>query len=172
MKTKSKKQEELDKGRKMLQKSQAVLLLDFSKVKTADLRGLRRELKKNQSSMLVIKKRLLGLLFKEKNLELPAGDIKVSLGTVFASDLEAAAGSVYRFFVGLEKDKKLESAKAKLLGGYDFAKQEFIPAERAVFIGQLPPREVLLAKLLGILAAPIRSFLYVLSEKSKQTTPG
>lgn len=168
MKTKSQKQEELDRGRKLLAKSQAVLLIDFGKVKNADLRKLREELKKAGSPMLVIKKRLLGLLFKEKNLELPVGDMKAPLGTVFAADLEEAAGSVYRFFAGLEKDKKVEAAKAKLLGGYDLGKKEFIPAEQAVFIGQLPPREVLLAQLLGMLAAPIRSFLYVLDQKSKQ----
>jgi large subunit ribosomal protein L10 len=170
MKTKSQKQEELDKGRELLEKSQAVLLIDFGKVKTADLRNLRRELKKSGNPLFVIKKRLLGLIFKEKNLELPVGGVKAPMGAVFASNLEEAAGSVYRFFKGLEKDKKVEAAGAKMVGGYDLMKKEFIPAEQAVFIGQLPPREALLAQLLGMLAAPIRSFLYVLSEKSKQVT--
>jgi hypothetical protein len=40
-------------------------------------------------------------------------------------------------------------------------------AEDVVYIGKLPPREVVLAQLLGMLAAPIRSFLYILDEKSK-----
>ena len=66
MKTKAQKQEELDKGRTLLGKSQAVLLVDFSKVKTSALRSLRQELKNNQSPMLVIKKRLLSILLKEK----------------------------------------------------------------------------------------------------------
>lgn len=174
MKTKSQKQEEMDKGRKLLDGSQAVLLVDFSKIKTADLRKLRQELKKSGSPMLVIKKRLLGLLFKEKNLELPVGDIKAPVGTIFvasppAGGLEEAAGFVYRFFKGLEAEKKIEAVKVKMLGGYDLAKKEFIPAEQALFIGQLPPREVLLAQLLGMIAAPIRSFLYVLDQKAKQT---
>ena len=43
-----------------------------------------------------------------------------------------------------------------------------IDAAQVVFIGNLPPREVLLAQLLGMIAAPIRSFLYVLDQKSKQ----
>ncbi len=169
MKTKAQKTEELDKGRKMLQKCKAVLLVDFSQIKTADLRTLRQELKKNESPMLVIKKRLLGVLFKEKNLELPTGDMKAPMGTVFASDLESAAGFVYRFFKGLETEKKLESGRAKILGGYNLDKSEFIPAELLITIGSLPAREVLLAQLLGMLAAPIRSFLYVLDQKAKQT---
>lgn len=169
MKTKSQKRAEMEKGRRLLEASRAVLLFDFGEVKTADLRRLREALKKSGGSVLVIKKRLLGLLFKEKNLELSLGDIKVPLGAVFASNLEEAAGLIYRFFVDLEKDKKVGAAKVKLLGGYDLAKKEFIPAEQAVFIGQLPPREVLLAQLIGMLAAPIRSLLYLLSERSKQT---
>lgn len=168
MKTKAQKTEELDKGRKMLEKSKAVLLVDFSKIKTADLRILRQELKKNESPMLVIKKRLLGVLFKEKNLELPMGGMKAPLGTVFASDLESAAGFVYRFFKRLETEKKLESGQAKILGGYNLDASEFIPAGRLITIGSLPAREVLLAQLLGMLAAPIRSFLYVLDQKAKQ----
>ena len=172
MKTKAQKQEERDKGRTLLGKSQAVLLVDFSKVKTSALRSLRQELKNNQSPMLVIKKRLLSILLKEKGLssdELRAsGGMKAPLGTIFASNLEQAAGFVYRFFAALEKEKKVDSAKVKLLGGYDLSKNEFIPAERAVFIGQLPPREVLLAQLLYMLAAPIRSFLYVLDQRAKK----
>lgn len=158
-----------------MEKSRGLFLFDFSGVKTAELRKLRQELKKSGNPMLVIKKRLLGLLFREKGLELPLGDMKTPTGTVFvtspsAGGLEEVAGSVYRFFAGLEKDKKIKAAKAKFLGGCDLEKKELIPAEQVVLIGQLPPREVLLAQLLGILAAPIRSFLYLLSEKSKQTT--
>jgi ribosomal protein L10 len=36
-----------------------------------------------------------------------------------------------------------------------------------VAIGKLPPRDVLLAQFLGMLSAPIRSFLYVLDQKAK-----
>ena len=34
-------------------------------------------------------------------------------------------------------------------------------------IGKLPSREVLLAQVAGMLAAPIKMFLYVLNEKAK-----
>lgn len=168
MKTKSQKQEELNKGRNLMEKSRAVFLIDFSKIKTADLRSLRRELKKASSPMLVFKKRLLGILFKEKGLELPIGNIKAPTAGVFASNLEEAAGFIYRFFKNLEKEKKVESVNTKIIGGYDLERKEFISTDRVIFIGQIPPREVLLAQLLGMLAAPIRSFLYILDQKSKQ----
>ena len=45
-----------------------------------------------------------------------------------------------------------------------------VPAEFLVMrVGTLPTREVLLAQFLGMLAAPVRSFLYLLDQKSKQT---
>ena len=172
MKSRNQKQAELDKARELLLKSEAVLLVDFSKVKTADLRNLRKELKGAANPFLVIKKRLLGLLLKEKGMELQGGDFKVPTGAVFASSLEAAAGSVYRFFAGLEKEKKIDPSVdgVKILGGFDIKTKEFVPAERIVFIGGLPPREIILGQLLYMLASPIRSFLYVLDQKSKQTT--
>ena len=36
-------------------------------------------------------------------------------------------------------------------------------------IGQLPSREILLGRVVGMLVSPIRMFLYVLDQKSKQT---
>src|SRR3989344_1380456 len=91
MKTKAQKQVELDEARELLLKSEAVLLVDFSKVKTADLRNLRKELKGAANPFLVIKKRLLGLLLKEKGMELQGGDFKVATGAAFASSLASAA---------------------------------------------------------------------------------
>ncbi len=171
MKTKAQKNEELTKGRELLKQSQAVLLMDFSKVKTADLKKLRQELKAAGNPLLVIKKRLLGVLLKDHAMEFQGGDFKAPVGAVFATSLEAAASSVYKFFSGLEKDKKLDvSASVKILGGYDLVMKTQIPQERLVMIGKLPSREVLLAQLLGMLAAPIRSFLYVLDQKSKVET--
>jgi hypothetical protein len=55
----------------------------------------------------------------------------------------------------------------KILAGYDIGNNVAIDAEQLIYIGKLPPREVVLAQLLGMLAAPIRSFLYILDEKSK-----
>ncbi len=168
MKTKVQKHGELEKARTMLESAQAVLLLDFSNVKTADLQGLRRELKNAGSPMRIIKKRLLGLLLKEKGIEFQTRNYQAPAAVVFAADLEAAAQSAYRFLRALETEKKITASSAKILGGFEMAGTRVIPAEELVAIGKLPPREVLLGQLLGMLAAPIRSFLYVLDQKAKQ----
>ena len=170
MKSKAQKQLELKQGQELYEKSDALVFVDCSEVKTVDLRNLRQELKKSGNPFLVIKKRLLGLILKEKGLEFKSSEFKTSVGTVFVSNLENAAASIYKFFKGLEINKKIDvKAAEKILGGYDLKEKSTIDAARIAFIGQLPPREVLLAQLLGMIAAPIKSLLYVLKEKSQRS---
>ena len=142
-----------------------------TKVSAEDTRKLRIELKKSGASFLVIKKRLLGLLLKEKGIAANLGQFKMSVGTIFSEgDLEKAAGPAYKFFStlavpeGAAKDVWVKH----LLGGYDTKSSALMDGQQVIYIGKLPPREVLLAQLLGMLNAPIRSFVYVLDKKAKQ----
>ncbi len=170
MKTKVQKTEELTRAKVLLEKSRALIFADFSKITAEDTRKLRTELKKSGANFLVIKKRLLGLLLKEKGIDADLTKFKMSVGTIFAEgDIEKAAGPAYQFFSKLDvpeggaKDVWIKH----LLGGYDTKSGTAIDAQQVIYIGKLPPREVLLAQLLGMLTAPIRSFMYVLDQKSK-----
>jgi len=161
MKTKSQKSEELEKGKDLLAKSEFLVFTDFTKVGAEDLRRFRMELRKVGAGFLVIKKRLLGILLKGHSADFDMKKNKLSLGTVFAPDIEKSAGTVYKFF------KELKVEKEKILGGYDLKQKAEMSPAVVLAIGQLPPREVLLSQLLGMIAAPIQSLLYVLSERSK-----
>jgi large subunit ribosomal protein L10 len=172
MKTKVQKQVELDEARKLLEKSHALVFTDFTKITAENVRRFRRDLSKVDAEFLVIKKRLLSILLKEKGIDVDLTKFKISVGTIFSrGDIEKISGPVFTFFSKLD----ISEGGAKdvwvkhLLGGYDFAKKEPFDSAQVVYIGKLPPREVILAQLLGILSAPIRSFLYVLDQKSKQT---
>ena len=170
MKTKAQKGEELKKAKILLDKSHALIFADFTKISAEDMRRFRNELKKNGANFLVIKKRLLSLLFMERGIDADLKQFKISVGTVFSEKgVDMVAGPAFKFFSGLEVpeggDKQMWVKH--LLGGYDVAGNAAVDAAQVVFIGKLPPREVLLAQLLGMLAAPIRSFLYLLDQKSK-----
>jgi large subunit ribosomal protein L10 len=170
MKTKAQKSEELKKAKVLLEKSRALVFADFSKVTAEDVRKLRGELRKSGASFLVIKKRLLGLLLKEKGINADLKQFKISVGTIFAEgDIEKAASPAYKFFSTLAvPDGGAKDVWVKhLLGGYDMKSAALVDAQQIVYIGKLPPREVVLAQLLGMLTAPIRSLLYVLDQKSK-----
>jgi large subunit ribosomal protein L10 len=173
MKTKAQKQEELKKGKELLEKAKILVFTDFTKVKAEDLRRMRRELKKAGANFLVIKKRLLGLLLKEHGVNFDTKQFKLSIGTVFSGrDLEKISGPLYKFFSvlevpeGMEKDLWLKH----ILGGYDLENNNLIDAAQIIAIGKLPPREVLLGQLLGVLAAPLRSLMYLLDQKAKRST--
>ena len=171
MKTKVQKGEELKKAKALLEKSHALIFADFSKITAEDVRKLRIELKKSGANFLVIKKRLLGLLLKEKGItDVNLNQFKTSVGTIFAEEnIEGAAGLAYKFFSTLAvldggaKDMWIKH----LLGGYDVKSGALVDSAQIIYIGKLPPREVLLGQLLGMLSAPIRSFLYILDQKAK-----
>lgn len=172
MKSKAQKQEELNEARELLEKSSALVFADFTKITAENIRKFRRELKGANADFLVIKKRLLGILFKEEGIDIDLKQFKISVGTIFSrGDIEEIAGPVFTFFSKLEVPEggAKDMWAQHLLGGYDLAKKEPLDGTQLVFIGKLPPREIVLAQLLGILSAPIRSFLYVLDQKAKQT---
>ena len=172
MKTKAQKGEEMKRAKALLDKSGSLIFTDFTKVSAEDVRKLRMELKKSGAKFLVIKKRLLGLLLKEKGIDANLGQFKVSVGTVFSEGgADVAAGPTYRFFSGLEVPEggAKDMWTTKILGGYDVTGNAHIDAKTMVAIGKLPPREVHLAQLLGVMAGPIRAFLYILDEKSKKS---
>lgn len=171
MKTKVQKNEELKKVKALLANSKSLVFADFSKVTAENLRKLRGELRKSGAGFVVIKKRLLAIVLKEKGIDADLGQFKTSVGTIFADgSFETAAGPAYQFFSKLEvpeggaKDMWVKH----LLAGYDVTANAAVAAQQIVFIGKLPPREVLLAQFLGMLSAPIRSFLYVLDQKAKK----
>jgi large subunit ribosomal protein L10 len=164
MKTKQQKKEQIEKGGSLLKDSKVLIFTDFSKLPAEDMRKLRREILPTGAKLFVIKKRLLGVLMKQNGYDIDLSKYKMSVGTVFSPvSLEEVSGPVYKFFKGMKLEKE------KVLGGYDVAAKSFIEPATIAFIGELPPREVLLGQLLGMLSSPIRSFLYVLDQKSKQT---
>jgi large subunit ribosomal protein L10 len=172
MKTKSQKTEELAHAKTLLDKSQALIFTDFTKVTAENMRRFRRELEKAGAHFLVIKKRLLGILLKERGIAADLKQFKVSVGTIFSEGgIDKVAGPAFNFFSKLEVpeggDKQMWVKH--ILSGQDLAKAAPLDAAQVVYIGKLPPREVLLAQLLGTMAGPIRSFLYLLDQKSKQT---
>ena len=170
MKTRAQKETELANARELFEKSEALIFADFTKITAENLRKLRIELKKSGANFLVIKKRILGILLKEKGIDVDLKQFKTSVGTIFSEvDTEHIAGPAYKFFSGMEvpEGQAKDVWIKKILAGYNLVAKAPMNAEEIIYIGKLPPREVVLAQLLGMLAAPIRSFLYVLDEKSK-----
>lgn len=164
MKTKAQKAEQIEKGSDLLDKSQSMVFTDFSQLPAEKVRELRRQLNESGAKMFVIKKRLLNILMKQKGLDFDLSRFKFSVGTIFSPDgIDSSSSTVYKFFKELKEEDK------KILGGYDLSKKQFVEPSEVLMLGSLPPREVLLAQVLSMFVAPLRGFMYVLDQKSKQS---
>jgi len=164
MKSKTQKAKELEKGKELLERSRALLFFDYASVSTKDFTQLKRAVSALGGRVMVVKKRLLSILLKERGISWDSGAYKVPAATVFAPDVEKTSATLLKFLSGLNP----EYPKQKILGGYNLVTNEAIVGEMIRFIGELPPREVLITQLAGIIAAPIRSLLYLLQERSKK----
>ncbi len=165
MKTKEQKKEQIELGIKHLDKNETVLFTDFTGLNANDLNALRRAVKELGGKMIVMKKRLLKLSLASKGIEFDSKQFEGQAGVIFSpKDIVETSGVVYKF-------GKPFIAKSifKMLGGLHIGEKRFVSAEEVLMLGQLPPREVLLGQLVGMIAAPIRSFMFVLDQKAKQS---
>lgn len=170
MKTKARKKEDVKAAGELAAKSQTLLFADFAKISAEDLRALRRTVKTAGGEMKVIKKRLMNVLFKEKGIDYDLRQFDGPVGTIFAEEgLDKIGAPVLKFFQSLGADAKgREESVKKILGAYDLAANTAVPRETVMAIAQLPPREVLLAQLMGQLQAPLQAFMYLLQQKAGQ----
>ena len=163
MKTKSQKQEALKEAQKLLDESGNVIFVDFTGTSVEDIRMLRRTLKGMDAKMKVIKKRLLRVALEKKGIDFNPEQFESQVASIFSDkDLSEIAPPIFKFF----KDK--EKKGFNILGAYDLSGKSFVDEAMTKMIGQLPPREVLLGQFVGMLAAPIRMFLYVLDQSRQQ----
>ena len=162
MKTKAQKVQQIEEGAKDLKTSQSVVITDFTGLTANEINSLRKQVYALGGSMSVIKKRLLKYVFEKEGMEFEPKSFEGQTGVVFSpKDMVDTAGVVFKFS---KQNKNL-----KILGGYEVGEKKFIVAEDVSRIGQLPSREVLLGQLVYMLGSPIRSFLFVLNDKSKKT---
>lgn len=164
MLTKAQKTVEIEEGKKLLKENQTMVFLDLKGVDAETTKQLRRLVRAEGGTMKVLKKRLLRVAMKDAGFDFDPEQFESQLATVFVpKDISEIAGPIYSFL----KKNVLIKDKQSILGGFDLVAKNFLDAPMVNQIGQLPSREVLLGQVVGVLAAPIRALLYVLSEKSK-----
>jgi ribosomal protein L10 len=166
MKSKIQKQNELKKSREMAKTSPFLVVVDISKIGNKYLELLRRELKKANANMIVLKKRLLNILTKEYGFEFNFDDLKAPIASVFGKDIETISGLTYKFLKSLEKEKIADAGK--MLVGFDFKDKKVLDKNSIQLIGSLPPKEVLISQVVWSIASPFSSLLFILNEQSKK----
>ncbi len=154
----------------LFSRSNAVILTDYRGLTVADISQLRRKLQETQGEYHVTQNRLLKLGLRKAELPVPEDLLKGPTATGFCFEEVPAVAKV---LVGFSKESKILVIKGGILG------DRVISADEVTSLAELPPREILLAQVLGTIQWPaggitravaggIRSLLYVLKARVEQ----
>ena len=154
----------------LFSRSNAVILTGYRGLTMADINQLRRKLQGAQSEYHVTQNRLLKLGLKEADLPVPEDLLKGPTATGFCFE---EAPTAAKMLVEFSKESKFLVIKGGILG------DRIISADEVISLAELPPREILLAQVLGTIQGPaggitravagsIRSVLYVLKARIEQ----
>lgn len=154
----------------LFSRTRAAILTDYRGLTMAEINQLRNKLRETQSEYHVTKNRLVKLALKEAGLPVPEDLLEGPTATSFCFEEVPAVAKV---LVNYSKESKTLVIKGGLLG------DRIISADQVTALAELPPREILLAHVLGTIQAPasgvaralagsIRSILYVLKARVEQ----
>jgi large subunit ribosomal protein L10 len=140
--------------KKALSKSSCAFLMCYSGVKSADMGELRKELKQLGASVFVTRNTLAKITLQDIKLEKISDFLEGPTAFIY-SDADAAvvAKTLHRFSQTHES--------VRLRGG--FLKESILDDKQFKELASLPSREVLYAKLLGTLNAPLNNLVFILN---------
>ncbi len=128
-----------------LQQSQGIILADYLGLSVDDMGRIRHAMRPIGGKLQVVKNRLMALALKEVEMSLPEEWL---IGPTVVSFCHDEVPPVAKALKGMAKDLGALRVKGGLVG------TDVISAEQVRIIADLPPREVLLAHVLGTINAP------------------
>ncbi|MGD9145649.1 MAG: 50S ribosomal protein L10 [Anaerolineae bacterium] len=157
-----------------MSRSQALILADYRGLTVSHMTDLRRKLREADGQFQVVKNSLLRLALEQSGLPVPE---QVMEGPVAVGYCFDEAPPVAKTFMDFAKESDILKIKGAILGS------NILDVEGVKGLADLPPREVLLAQLLGAvqgpmsslastLAAPMRELVQVLQARAEQGTDG
>ncbi len=159
--TKQQKTKQIKDVKEKLSKQKSVIFVDFSKVSSKDMFGLRRALKEAGCNLKIAKKTLIRIAFGQSNISFwnkMKSIIPGQLALVFGIEDEIAPARISNKFAR-------EHENFKILGG--IFENRFIDREKVLALANLPSREELLQNIVGVIASPLSGFVTVLQGNIK-----
>ena len=159
MSNKTAKQQIVEEIKEKISNAKSVVLLNYTGLTVEQDNKVRNAFRKENGEYKVYKNRLINLAFKDLNIE---GFDKVLEGnTSLAFSYEDEVGAP-RIAYNAMKDIKALSAKGGIVNG------KAVELSYIEKLSKLPSKDMLIAQLLGMLKAPIRSLACVLSQVSEK----
>ena len=154
-KTRQQKEQTIKDLVERLKKSKFLVFVNFEKLKVKDIEKLRKNCRKEKVDYFVAKKTLMKVAFEKAGItDVDPKTLSEGVALVFGVEDEVAPARIVASFA-----KEHEALKA--IGGV--LEGKFISREKVIELSLLPAREVLLAKVLGSIKAPISGFANVLA---------
>ena len=154
MKTKAQKQVQLEAVKKVFAEAKSVVLVNFSGLTVAEDTELRRKVRESGAEYTVYKNTLIALAAKEHGVE--ALESVLEQNTAICSSNEDAVAAC-KVIVEFAKAHDKMQIKAGVVDG------KVVSVDEVKAIASLPPKEVLVAKMLGSLNAPISGLVRTLN---------
>jgi large subunit ribosomal protein L10 len=131
-----------------LSKAQGVVLTDYQGLSVPEVEALRQSLQEVEADYQIVKNTLLNLALKDSNLQPPTSNLQPVGPTAVVLSRKDEIEPLKTLYDFVKEHKALE-----VKGG--FFEGIWLAAERLKEIASLPSREVLLAKVVGMLQSPI-----------------
>jgi len=156
--SRQKKEQVLARYQKWFDRSQAVVLVEYSGVKMADLDAIRAKLRDTGGEFHVVKNTFARKLFEANGVTLPSGYLEKSTAIAFAFTDAAATTKALT-------DATVKMDAIKMKGGL-LGKQALTVAQ-VKSLAELPPLPVVRAQLLGVLQAPASKLVRTIAEPAR-----
>lgn len=134
-------------------KQKSMVFVSVQGLKAPDLLELRNKLKESNCRLMVAKKTLMNIAFKDSKVDIDVDKLEGEVALVFGFEDEVLpAKTSYEF------SKKNDNLK--ILGG--FLENKFREVNEIITLAKIPSKKELLAKVVGSMSAPISGFTNVL----------
>ncbi len=139
-------------------RSQAVLLVEYTGVNVKSLDGIRAKVRDSGGELHIVKNTLTRKVFQDSGLEFPAGYLEKSTAITFAFTDPAATAKALA-----DSSKGIEAIKVK--GG--FLGKQTLSAAQVKALAELPPLPIVRSQLLGVLQAPASKLVRTIAEPAR-----
>jgi large subunit ribosomal protein L10 len=156
--SKQRKEEVFNQYAEWLDKSQAVILVEYTGITMKEFDNIRAKVRENGGEFHVLKNTLAKKAFESREISFPDGTFEKSTAAVFAfGDVAGTAKALS------DVTKSIEFVKVK--GG--FMDKQTLSAIQVKSLASLPPLPVVRAQLLGVLQAPAGRLVRTLAEPAR-----
>ncbi len=159
--SRARKKEFLEQYKQYLEQSQGAILVTFQGLTVPEMEDLRKRLREQGATFMVVKNTLLRIALEETGYPLPEGPVlEGPTAVVFTlEDPVSAAKTVVDFIKDHEEQLSIKAG---------YIERRAITADEVKQLAKLPPLPVLRAQLIGLLMAPATKLAQVLYAPARQ----